>query len=294
MIKNRGREDNASKESTRLTKYQKIDIVLKILAILGAFGCVIAGGYISYHLWQTQVSSSKHAAASELSIEINSINQSLRPYVVDYLYNIDLSDPGMDIPVGSSNNQNSFLLLGYYPFDFSNNSIDKNNNPVIYEFAYLQGVYTFGVITGIPFYKIDGKMVYWYPESSYLDGVPNVIKDGTPQTGYSYMIPDYHLKLNCKVDNPIIPGPLYSDHGAYYVYQTDISRFNESLAQNLYTYYNLISRAETDRQNLQEYTDSHPNTTLDEQHFNTYMDMRIDILLAHNMTSTVLDGLDKE
>jgi hypothetical protein len=92
-----------------------------------------------------------------------------------------------------------------------------------------------------------------------------------------------------------LPSPLYNEHGMYYLYTKDISNFNKTVAQDLYTFYNEVRIAESDRVYIQTYLDAHPNVNdLKGAYFDSYMQMRFYIINANLMVPRILQELDNE
>lgn len=236
----------------------KIPIIVAIIGIAGLF----IAGYINYLDWQNHIAFDKRGAASQLSIEIDSMNKSLQDYAYQYMNYYDFSKDGKDVIINT--NVNSLLRV----FDESKTRL--------YEISVKNGAFIAKKINGYPV-RNNGTLKIRYP-------ILTIVSEGRIEINQFPVV----------VDNPIIPGPLYNEHGIYYTYVTDVSKFNKNLSQDLYIFYNYITRAESDRQYIQNYLDSHPNDKLNGPHFDTYMDMRIGIISAAKMAPLILRELNAE
>lgn len=199
------------------------------------------------------------------------MNQSLQQYAQEYMNYYDFSENGNSVII----NPGTDSLFRVY----------DENLTRLYEIDVKQGVFAAKRISGKPV-RNNGTLSMKYPPIT-LDDMGYKIGDN------SYYIDNILLnQFPVVVDNPIIPRPIYNDHGMYYVYETDISKFDKDLSYDLYLFYNNLTIAESYRQYIQNYLDSHPNGKLNGQYFDAYMDMRIRIIYAANMAKKILKELD--
>ena len=84
----------------------------------------------------------------------------------------------------------------------------------------------------------------------------------------------------------------------YYIYVKDVPKFNSKLAENLNIFYNDITSAEADRQDVQNYIDTNKITdsdwaSLKDPHLSAYMDMRMDIINASQLEPVIIQELNQ-
>lgn len=260
-------KDNADNiKHYHLSKFEFFTLMLAVIAIIISIISIYISIINSYNIADyqitQQVSVDKKAAAEQFYIEINSTYPSLHGLASKYFDNYDISTNGNSVII----DPNGETVLNI-------NSISgKEEAPYLIDY-------------------IDGSIV----SAKQLDEIP--LRDNgsmalvTPPRLY---IGDTKGEVYCIVDNPIIPGPLYRDNGVYYAYIKDISKFDANLSQDLYVYYNEITKAESDRQYIQSYLDSHPNGTIEGNYFDIYMNMRLNVMDAACLAPRILQELENE
>lgn len=118
-------------------------------------------------------------------------------------------------------------------------------------------------------------------------------KGGTPAV-YPIQLADPENSFYCTLSYPIMPPQLYNEHGMYYVYGPRLGGLSENLSADLYAFYYLIEQAEYNRQYVQNYIDSNPDSFLTGQYFNAYMEMRDDIIRASQLSDIIVGELNEE
>lgn len=265
-------KDKSNKNDPVITTDQKIEIILAFFIIIASLFSAYLGGWMANNNYHEQQKFDIRAAEQQLFIEINYINQSIQPYAFEYMHYYDFSVNGKNVNVDP--NTNSITLV----FD--------ENRTHLYEIYSVYSVFTVEKIIGFPV-RTNGTLRVEYPPISGRDlGI--YLGNGTDKINALFG------PFQVVIDNPVMPGPLYNDHGKYYAYEKDISKFNKTLSQSLYVIYNYLTRAELDRQYIQNYLDTHPSSKLNGQYFDTYMDMRSCIIFTAKRAPTVLKELEKE
>jgi hypothetical protein len=251
-------------------KYQLAQFILAFIAIIVSFGT--AYKVIDYQM-NEQTKFDKHVAAKQFELEIESINQPIESYFNFYANCRDLTSNGEPI------NLNKDVLYNILVADKANDVIpqaiiidDMNMKPAPLLFI-------------PPIYK---KGTFDYDWNIYFMLVSNY------NNGKNYTSSKV-VNVTATVDNPLIPSPLYNEHGMYYVYQKDLYNFNASLAQDLYIFYMYLTTAEIERQHMQECFDnsSYP-FILTQNDFKSYMTMRSCILASRTYSKQILQELKKE
>jgi hypothetical protein len=275
--------ENNERRGKKIFGFTVFEIATILLAISAVFVSIYSLGVsksnsiaLADYTMQQQISFDKHSAANQLSIEINSMNQSLQNYASAYMNYYDFSDElGKNIVIDPKGN--SLLRVS-----------DKSGNGTrLYDMIVVNGIFKTRKVGGVPV-RNNGTLNMIYPPIDMAD-VGNKVGNETYYTNNTVI--DWFIVV---IDNPMIPSPLYNDHGMYYVYERDISQFDKNLSRDLYVFYNFLTIAETNRQYVQNYLDSHPNSKLNGQYFDAYMDMRLNIIYVSEMAPTILKELDTE
>ena len=211
--------------------------------------------------WNRSITFDKAGASQQFSIEIESMNQTLQFYGLQYFMNTDLSYNGSnfgeikpDVPV--------LLMITAH---------DAPSYP--YEIVLYNDSVTFN-------------------SKSFI--VPGYVNGGIVNYTSIYGIPPNGYEILRSLTFPIIPTKLYDDHGMYYVYVKDIPKFNPKLANDLNIFYNEVASAESDREYLQNYIDANKDNKIQYQYFNTYMDMRVNIMKASKLAPILLQELSEK
>ena len=244
-----------------------------IVAIIGVISTIAIPFATNYFQTQTQ----KKDMAAQLYIEIFDKNRSLSFYYMEYESYTDMRSLSSDGTQLVDTTSNDIVLQPVFSPDEKNIYLHYTNNGSYYddEAAGVGATMTNGVLTRIP-----------------AIGVPiphNQVKNNQLVGSFSMIMKPY-----CILDYPIIPGPIYNEHGMYYIYAKDISMFDGDLPQNLYTYYSVLTAAESDRAYIQSYLDMNPNASLNGQYFIAYMNMRSDLIRANQLAPTILTELSNE
>lgn len=264
MMKQKAQDDKNVEKDKNIQNI--ITIGLAIIAVVGTLLGAWVGAVIAnqgeYALWQQQVSFDKTSTATQFYIEINSTAPSLYGLAYQYYNNYDLSTDG-------------------------NNVIVKPNGLMVLNISSKSGIEQAPYLIVINDSRIiDARQLEQIPLRN--NGSFAVIT--TPR----YYEGDFEGETNCILDNPIIPGILYSDQGIYYSNNKDLSKFDKNLTQDLYTYYYDLTKAESERQYIQNYLDLHPNATIEGNYFDTYMSMRLHIMNAAAIAPKILQELKEE
>jgi len=231
---------------------QWFQIFLAILAVGGTISGAYLGGWMANNNYHEQQKFDKQAAAQQLFIEIKSLNDSLVNYANIYINFNDLRDErGKNI--GIYPNINWFLML---------NNWDENQS--YWCFCMKDHNFNAWQEVSIPT-RINNITKFERPD---LDNSSIVALGNKTENGWILEAPVEIINVSVIVDNPIIPYLLYNEHGMYYVYETDLSKFDKNLSEDLYLFYNLLGNAESDREYIQNYLDLHPNKRLNKQYFN--------------------------
>lgn len=269
------------KEDHRESKFTKGEKVMAILTGLAVLSSFFMGLYtlrindqqskaIANFTMQQQISFDKHAAAWQFIIEITRMNFALQGYTADYINYYDLGDEnGRSIDI----NPHTPSLLRIHDQDGSR----------FWEVDVKPGSFVSYKLIVKP-KRENGTITFECP----------TITPAWIATWFGPYIPNQIENVSVVIDNPIIPSPLYSDHGVYYIHAADISKFNKNLSEDLFDFYDILMNAETDRQYLQNYIDSHPRAQIKGQYFDAYMDMRCDIIAAAGKAPIILEELEKE
>lgn len=237
-----------------ISKLKTLDLMDIVKSIIVPI--IIAYGVVDYQM-DNQVILDKQATAKQLSIEIESLNPNLQEYASYYHKGFDLDLNG-DNPAIEPGVDNFFIVS------------NKNSS-------------------SLPVIMKVNKTGY------YLDHLTiKSLHNGVGEYSFPNIYPP-NVVFFATLDTPIIPPPLYNEHGLYYLYAKDISAFDKTVAQDLYLFYTEIAKAESDRVFLQTYFSTYGyENEFNEQYFNTYMDMRLNILNAAAIAPRVLDKLDNE
>lgn len=252
----------------RLTKFEIASLALSIAAFGLSFYSVstsldsaqnIADYQIKQQMEQ-QLKFNKHATAMQLLFEIEFMNDTLQSFAQKYKYNMDLAPVGTDRITYTDKN---IIFIS-----------NKANNSVIPYVMMFENGNLIARPTTYTFVDFNGSL------SVYNSDLLN-----NPDKEAIYM----------KVQNPIIPGPIYNDHGMYYLYAKDLSNFNNTLAQELFTFYSYITMAEFDRQYLEKNMNNNSiDNDLNGPYFGSYMEMRFSVISASQMVPHLLEELKKE
>lgn len=244
-----------------------------IVAIIGVIATIAVPFATNYSQTQTE----KKDMAAQLYIEIFAKNRSLVPYYMEYESYTDMRSLSSDGTQLVGTTSNGFALQPVFSPDEKNIYLHYTNNGSYYEddAAGVGATMTNGVLTRIPAIGLP---------------IPNNQVKNNQIVGSFKMT----MKPYCILDYPIIPGPIYNEHGMYYIYTKDISMFDGDLPQNLYTYYSVLTDSESNREYIQSYLDMNPNAPLNGQYFIAYMDMRSDIIRANQLAPTILTELSNE
>jgi hypothetical protein len=241
-------------------------------AIIGGLIVAVATFVITGYFTNQQIDLDKKSTAQQLSNDMSNLDIQLRFYSQAYTQNLDLSKTGAIWPddVINPNSNTPTLLI-----------VDDTNNTATapYVIAMNNGTYEETKL------NTEGLARIRSPFYGYLKE-PAV---------YPIQLADPKNSIYCTLSYPIMPAQLYNEHGVYYEYGTHMSGFNnKNLSQDLYVFYYLLAQAESDRQYVQNYLDSHPNAKLERQYFNAYMEMRWDVIHASRMTDPILGELNAE
>lgn len=254
---------NSSKSDNEKPKWT--DYVLVIFAGLALLISVwswsisdnSARSLVNYTM-QQQMSFDKKAAASQFSMEITTLSPALQQLCNVYTNNWDLASNGSNVRIYPK----TVLMVYGESYKYTPYEIDYVNNSIVYA----------GQVYSTPIYT-NGDLSY---------SIAKTVDPGT-------------VVENCQLINTALPGELYDSQGMYYLYYKDLSKFNTTLSHNLYYFYTNLIRAEAEREYIQSYMDSHPNSsTLNGEYFYTYMDMRNKIMVASSLTPTILNELENE
>lgn len=239
-------------------------------AIIGGLLVAIATFMITDHFANKQISLDKRSAAAQLYTDVGFLDLKLKYDSDAYTQNLDLSKTNSQWPddlINVDRNITTWLVVD----DVDNTAIAPyliKINGNTYETNRLESL---GLVrTRSPF------------SNSGMTAVPDIL------------LPDPANSIYCTLNHPIMPVQLYNDHGTYYVYQGHLGKFNPDLSQKLYLLYYTVEQAETNRQYVQNFIDSHPNAKLTRQYFDAYMQMRADIIDASLMTNEILRELEAE
>jgi hypothetical protein len=246
--------------------YLIIPIIISFFSfLLSAYSILTRNKAVDYQIKKQikeQIEFNKKAIATQLFIEINLMNPSLQINAENYSRNYDLM----------ANNESldkNLELDGVY-------LITHKNNKSSYEMIIHKGIYTQSAR------MIDAP--YYYNGEKYSVTVTTIHKE------------DSTVYIPTTLENPILPSPLYFEHGMYHIYAKDLVNFNKNLAQNLYIFYNKLINAESNRAFLQAYADSKDGniSDLSGRYFDSYMDMRFNVIEASKMVQDLLNDLNIE
>jgi hypothetical protein len=262
------------------TKFEVCTILIAVAAILVSIYS-LGVGYsnsiaITDYTMQQQMLFDKQAAASQLIIEINSMNGSLQQYAHEYKNYYDFSESGRDVAIRPD--MNSMFRI-----------YDQNRTR-LYEINVKHGEFSAKKLNARPV-RDNGTLKMDFSDNSFILTEKTM---GNKVGENAYNINFEFRQFAVMVDYPIIPSPLYNDNGMYYVYETSLSKFDKNSSQDLYLFYNNLIRAEYNRQYIQNYLDLYPNAKLNNQYFDAYMEMRIEVMYAANMVPKILKGLERE
>lgn len=246
---------NTSNVSTIIiSKLKQVNYMDIVKSIIVPF--IIAFGVVDYQM-NNQSISERQSTAKQLSTEIELLNPNLQEYASYY-------KKGFDLDVGGKNPEIEPNVDNYFIISTKNNSALPNILK-----ANESGYYLYH-LTIISLHNGTGDFSW-----------PNIYPPNTV--------------FFAKLDTPIIPPPLYNEHGMYYLYAKDISNFDTKEFTDLYLFYTQIAKAESDRASLQTYLSTYGyNDELKGQYFNTYMDMRLNILNAAKIEPKVIEELNNE
>ena len=244
--------------------------------------CVLLSGIVSYVVTDfinyQQTSFDKQGAAEQFYIEINSLEPLIQRYASFYFSNYDLSYNDNKTP-GYKNisiNPNIYTIL-----KISSDNYERIQSP--YLLTLYNNTYDRGYLLNNP--PIGN-------ETGLIQVVDVNITDDNGSLLPSEVI-------DCYLSNPIIPSQLYNDNGMFYVYVKDIPKFDPILAQNLDSFYYEVTTAEADRNYLENHlsaqNETHTNGYNEEdQYFNVYMDMRVNIMKASELLPVIINELNEE
>ncbi|WP_410510206.1 hypothetical protein RSJ42_08840 [Methanosarcina hadiensis] len=225
--------------------------------------CVVFTGLVTIAVSDINISHqntvNKQFAAKQMLIEIESLNPTLQEYSDFYRNGLDLED---------DNGENQAVVLDTNNFFIINS---KNGS-------------------SIPFIvQINNSGIF--PKQTKI----NSINNGSISITYPDITITPNIVRSVKLGTPLIPPPLYNEHGVYYTFTREISNFNGDETRDLFLFYNKLTKAEYDRASLQTYFDTNGyDSELNGQYFNTYMDMRLNIMYAAMIAPHIIEELEKE
>ena len=252
----------------------RINVIIAVVAIVATVVGSCIGAYLtnqgSTDQWNRQISFDKRTAAEQLYTDVGFLDLKLQYDSSAYTQNLDLSKTGSQWPdnvININHNSTTWLVVD----DVDNTAIAPYLIKISGDTYAVKRLETSGLArTRSPFSNVG------------MTAVPPVL------------LPDPKNTIYSTLSYPIMPVQLYNDHGTYYVYQTHMGKFNADLSQRLYLLYYTVAQAEAERQYVQNFIDSHPNTPLTRQYFDAYMQMRADIIDASQMTDVILGELKTE
>ena len=225
-----------------------------IISVLTAYG-------VAKFEIDNQKTFSKHAAAEQIAFEI----KSKYPYLLSYSeFYGNLSDL-------TSNNANLKVNLSEDTIVYV---YDKNHGSAPYVIEFKNG----RAIMGAPRFSL-----------LYIDGQTII---ATPKTDNPQ---NPVVEKNATIGMPVLPQrPLYSDHGMYYFYVSDVPYFDNNTAEDIFNFYDKLSTAESEREYISQFLNTNPNSNSSGYYFADYMDMRANIMGATDMIPTLLTELNNE